>query len=57
LPWPGAEAYVDYRLTMPTVVGDVDGDARAEAVAALEALPPDQLTWRTKVVVAVATGR
>jgi SAM-dependent methyltransferase len=57
LPWPGAEAYVDYRLTMPTVAGDVGDAARAEAVAAVSALPPDQLTWRAKVVLAVATSR
>jgi SAM-dependent methyltransferase len=57
LPWPGAEAYVDYRLTMPTVAGDVDDGARAEAIAAVEALPSDQLTWRTKVILAVATRR
>jgi len=42
LPWPGAAAFVDYRLATVGVAGLVDDPAavRREAIAAVSALPP-----------------
>jgi ubiquinone/menaquinone biosynthesis C-methylase UbiE len=54
VPWPGAEAYLDYRLAMPTHAAVVDDAAlRAELHAALLALPQEALTWRPRVIVGV----
>ena len=55
VPWPGAEAFVDYRLAMVTVpaLGAELGAVRRAAVAAVEALPAEALAWRPRLVMAV----
>ena len=54
IPWPGADAYLDYRLSMPTSAQVVDdAELRAELGAALNALPPESLTWRPRVIIGV----
>jgi hypothetical protein len=56
VPWPGADAYLDYRLTMPTTAPPLDAVAlRREVVEAIHALAPESLVWRPAVV--VAAGR
>jgi hypothetical protein len=55
VPWPGVEAFVDYRMTM-TGVGDMIADlaaARAEAIAEIQELSPSELAWRPRLVVGV----
>jgi SAM-dependent methyltransferase len=54
LPWPGAAAFVDYRLATVGVAGLVDPAAiRREAIAAVAALPPDTLPWSPRLVLGV----
>jgi SAM-dependent methyltransferase len=55
LPWPGAAAFVDYRLATVGVAGLVDDPAavRREAIAAVAALPPDTLAWAPRLVLGV----
>jgi SAM-dependent methyltransferase len=55
LPWPGAAAFVDYRLATIGVAGLVDDPAavRREAIAAVAALPPDTLPWTPRLVLGV----
>jgi SAM-dependent methyltransferase len=55
LPWPGAPAFVDYRLATVGVAGLVEDPAaiRREAIAAVAALPPDTLPWAPRVVLGV----
>jgi SAM-dependent methyltransferase len=55
LPWPGAAAFVDYRLATVGVVGLVDDPAavRREAIAAVAALPPEALPWSPRLVLGV----
>jgi SAM-dependent methyltransferase len=55
LPWPGAAAFVDYRLATVGVAGLVDDPAaiRREAIAAVAALPPDTLPWTPRLVLGV----
>jgi SAM-dependent methyltransferase len=55
LPWPGAAAFVDYRLATVGVAGLVDDLAavRREAIAAVEALPREALPWRPRLVLGV----
>jgi SAM-dependent methyltransferase len=55
LPWPGAAAFVDYRLATVGVAGLVDDLAavRREAIAAVAALPPDTLPWTPRLVLGV----
>ena len=52
LPWPGAAAFVDYRLATVGVAGLVEDPAtvRREAIAAVAALPPDTLPWTPRLV-------
>jgi SAM-dependent methyltransferase len=52
LPWPGAAAFVDYRLATIGVAGLVDDPAavRREAIAAVAALPHEALPWRPRLV-------
>ena len=52
LPWPGAAAFVDYRLATVGVAGLVDDPAtvRREAIAAVAALPPETLPWTPRLV-------
>jgi SAM-dependent methyltransferase len=55
LPWPGAAAFVDYRLATVGVAGLVDDLAtiRREAIAAVSALPPETLPWSPRLVLGV----
>jgi SAM-dependent methyltransferase len=55
LPWPGAAAFVDYRLATVGVAGLVDDLAavRREAIAAVTALPQEALPWRPRLVLGV----
>jgi len=55
LPWPGAAAFVDYRLATVGVAGLVDDPAavRREAIAAVTALPPETLPWSPRLVLGV----
>jgi SAM-dependent methyltransferase len=55
LPWPGAAAFVDYRLATVGVAGLVDDLAavRREAIAAVSALPQESLPWRPRLVLGV----
>ncbi len=54
IPWPGVDAYLDYRLTMPSAPADANSAAiRREAAAAIAALPPDALVWRPHIIVGV----
>ena len=55
LPWPGAAAFVDYRLATIGVAGLVDDLAavRREAIAAVTALPEEALPWRPRLVLGV----
>jgi hypothetical protein len=55
LPWPGAAAFVDYRLATIGVAGLVDDPAavRREAIAAVAALPQEALPWRPRLVLGV----
>ena len=59
LPWPGAAAFVDYRLATVGVAGLVDDPAavRREAIAAVAALPPDVLPWTPRLVLGVGRRR
>lgn len=52
VPWPGADAFVDYRLGVIGVTALVDDVAafRCHAVSRLAALPDDALRWRPKLV-------
>ncbi|MGH2816921.1 MAG: class I SAM-dependent methyltransferase [Actinomycetota bacterium] len=57
VPWPGAEAFVDYRFSMASVlahVEDVDR-VRTEAVAAVRGLSESEVSWRPRLVLAVGT--
>jgi hypothetical protein len=52
VPWCGSEAYVDYRLAMPSSARLVDrGALRDEVAGAIGALSEDELTWRPHVIV------
>jgi SAM-dependent methyltransferase len=55
LPWPGAAAFVDYRLATVGVAGLVDDPAtvRRQAIAAVAALPPETLPWAPRLVLGV----
>jgi SAM-dependent methyltransferase len=55
LPWPGAAAFVDYRLATVGVVGLVDDPAavRREAIAAVTDLPAETLPWSPRLVLGV----
>jgi SAM-dependent methyltransferase len=55
VPWPGIEAFLDYRLSMASTAGLVaDAETlRREATAALEALPDGELEWHAVLIVGV----
>jgi ubiquinone/menaquinone biosynthesis C-methylase UbiE len=57
VPWPGAEAFVDYRFSMSGVLARVDDvdSVRAAAVAAVERLSDSETRWRPRLVMAVGT--
>ena len=55
VPWPGAEKFVDYRMSA-TGVTDMIGDvpaARSEALEEIEALPEADLRWRPRLVLGI----
>ena len=55
VPWPGAEAFVDYRMSMTGVTAFVDdlSAARSEAITAINALPEGELRWSPRLIVGV----
>jgi SAM-dependent methyltransferase len=54
IPWPGASAYLGYRLAMPATATPHDVDAlRADVLPRLEALSPEQRAWRPGVIIGV----
>ena len=55
VPWPGAHAFVEYRLSLlgiESLLGDPRA-VRGEAVAAVEALPAAETVWRPRLVLGV----
>jgi len=52
VPWPGSEAFVDYRMSFPTVnIRDEDREAlRARAIDAINALDPHARRWRARLI-------
>jgi ubiquinone/menaquinone biosynthesis C-methylase UbiE len=57
VPWPGAEAFVDYRFSMSGVLARLENvdRVRAEAVAVVRGLSESEVTWRPRLVLAVGT--
>jgi SAM-dependent methyltransferase len=54
VPWPGPEAFVAYRLAMPSCARPTDAAALVAAVRrAVDGIDPAHLTWRPRVIVAV----
>jgi Methyltransferase domain len=54
IPWSSSEAYLGYRLAMPTTPRVTDLDAlRREVADALADLSPRELSWRARIVVGV----
>jgi ubiquinone/menaquinone biosynthesis C-methylase UbiE len=54
VPWPGVDAYLDYRLSMMSVPKlDDDGALRRMVAERIAALAPDDLNWRPAVVVGI----
>jgi ubiquinone/menaquinone biosynthesis C-methylase UbiE len=58
IPWPGADAFIDYRLAMVGVLSLLpDPDAvRHEAKQRIEALPETRLAWRPRLVMGIGRG-
>jgi ubiquinone/menaquinone biosynthesis C-methylase UbiE len=59
VPWPGPDAFIDYRLSMIGVLGGlIDPDAvRAEAKRRIETLPDDRVRWRPRLVIGIGRPR
>jgi hypothetical protein len=59
VPWPGIEAFLDYRLSMASAAGLVGDTAalRRDAAAALAALPERQLDWHAALIVGLGRRR
>ncbi len=54
IPWPGVDAYLSYRVSMPTSAEVVvDDGLRDEVRDAIASLPREALTWRPGVIVGV----
>jgi ubiquinone/menaquinone biosynthesis C-methylase UbiE len=54
VPWPGAERFVDYRLSLPTGSSACNRqEIKRDAVAALSRLDPESLHWQPRVIVAL----
>jgi ubiquinone/menaquinone biosynthesis C-methylase UbiE len=54
VPWPGVDAYLDYRLSMPSSMQVLDDPGlRAELHDALGSLPAEALVWRPGIIVGV----
>ncbi len=54
VPWPGVDAWLAYRLGIPTAAGLVSDDdqphVRREVAAAIATLSPAELPWRARLV-------
>jgi SAM-dependent methyltransferase len=54
VPWPGVDAWLAYRLGIPTAAGLVSDDdqphVRREVAAAIATLSPAELLWRARLV-------
>jgi SAM-dependent methyltransferase len=51
LPWPGTQAFIDYRLVMCGMASIIDAEVvRREAAAQIDELPRTALTWRPRLV-------
>jgi SAM-dependent methyltransferase len=58
IPWAGADAFLDYRMSMPSSPEVADlARLRAEVREATAALGPDELTWRPSLVVGIGSRR
>lgn len=58
IPWVGVDAYLDYRLAMPSSPRVTRTSAlRAEVADAVAELSPDDLLWRARVVIGVGHRR
>ena len=59
IPWPGAEAFVDYRLSLMGVSSLIDDPraVRAEAARAIARLPARSLAWRPRLVLGLGRRR
>jgi SAM-dependent methyltransferase len=57
VPWPGTEAFVDYRLAMMGSLAPLANleILREDAIAAIEALPPESLLWHPKLVLGIGS--
>jgi hypothetical protein len=56
IPWPGLEAYLDYRLGLPSTPEPADpGALRDDVARTLAGLPAEALTWRPELVIALGT--
>lgn len=57
VPWPGTEAFVDYRLAMHSgdLTGAQRGAIRQESRRAIERLPEEARRWRARLI--LGTGR
>ena len=54
VPWPGTQAFIDYRLSMSGVVSLIDADeVRRVATREIDALPQESLVWRPRLVLGV----
>jgi ubiquinone/menaquinone biosynthesis C-methylase UbiE len=56
VPWPGADQFVDYRISMTGVLDAIEDvhELRAEVIAEIEELPAADLEWRPRLVVGLA---
>ncbi len=58
VPWPGVDAYVGYRISMPSTPRPADLPAlRREVGEVLAELSPEELEWRAVVVVGAGRSR
>ena len=55
VPWPGLDAYLDYRLGMPSTKTGDHTAIRAQAAALISELPDHQLPWHAALVLGVGT--
>ena len=53
IPWPGVDAYLDYRLSMPTSSSAQDHALRNELRQELLGLSAEDLVWRPRIIVGI----